>query len=388
MPSRARVQLKAMIDHFLSFGIEGMSRQDRALIRRTRAFGLVLCLFLPIGGISAAVVFHRWSLLAVSFGALGLVALSLRYGYLGGARAVRLIVHATLAVLLSSTTLLALKIGNGSALSVTYPSVLILATCYLLGVRATIGWTIAAIACLAYVVLGGGPPPAPPGTVAVDSVDVFVSRSLVLIWICTLSVVERRFSDRAGAELEFLARHDPLTGLLNRRALEERLVQALARCRRYERQFAVLFIDLDGFKLVNDRFGHIRGDALLREIADRIRSVTRETDAASRIGGDEFTVVIEDYAEPKSVGIYARRLLTLLSQEIELDGVLIDSGASIGVACYPKDATDLEDLVRAADRAMYHAKASGGRCVSSSSELEDDDGEMAAPVGAAVLSVT
>lgn len=365
----------ALLERFLSFGTEGMGRADLALIRRSRAFGIVLGVFLPAAGLSAGFVFERWSLFAASLVAVALLLLSLRYGHLGGARAIRIIVHANLAILLASATWLAVRIGNGSALSVTQPSVLILATCYLLGPRATIGWTAASIGCLAYVMIQAELPPPPVGIPHATRSDIFTSRAMVLMLICAFSVVERRFSDRASRELEFLARHDSLTGLLNRRALGERLSLTLARCRRHERGFALLFVDLDEFKRVNDELGHDRGDVLIRTIAERIRAMTRETDVASRVGGDEFTIVIEELHDEKDIRIYADRLLTSLTRPVEIDGVEISPGASIGAACFPHDATDIAGLLRAADLAMYDAKAEGGNRVRFHSSLALNSGE-------------
>jgi len=384
----ARSVRAALLERFLSFGTEGMGRADLALIRRSRAFGIVLGLFLPAAGLSAGIVFERWSLFVASLVAVALLALSLRYGHLGGARATRIIVHLNLAILLASATWLAIRIGNGSALSVTQPSVLILATCYLLGPRATIGWTAASIACLAYVMTQAELPPPPAGMPHATRADIFASRAMVLMLICAFSVVERRFSDRASRELEFLARHDSLTGLLNRRALGERLSLTLARCRRHARDFALLFVDLDGFKRVNDELGHDRGDALIREIADRIRAMTRVTDAASRVGGDEFTIVIEELHDEKDIRVYADRLLASLTLPVEIDGVEIAPGASIGVACFPNDATDVAGLLRAADLAMYDAKAMGGDRVRFYSSLASGSGESRTAADAIEVDAT
>ena len=364
-----------MLERFLSFGTEGMGREDVALIRRARAFAIVLALFLPSAGLSAALVFDRWSLFTTSLVAVVLLMLSLRYGHLGGARAIRTIVHVNLAVLLASATWLAIRIGNGSALSVTQPSVLILATCYLLGPRATIGWTAASIGCLAYAMTQAELPPPPTGMPHATRADIFVSRAMVLMLICAFSVVERRFSDRASRELEFLARHDSLTGLLNRRALGEQLSLTLARCRRHGRSFALLFVDLDGFKRVNDELGHDRGDALIRAVAERIRSMTRASDVASRVGGDEFTIVIEEYQDEKGIEVFADRLLASLTRPIDLDGVEVSLGASIGVACFARDATGVAGLLRAADLAMYEAKAMGGNRVRFYSSLASGSGK-------------
>ena len=313
-----------------------------------------------------------------------LLLLSLRYGHVGGAGTIRIIVHVNIAVLLASATWLAVRIGNGSALSVTQPSVLILTTCYLLGPRAAIGWTATSIGCLAFVMAQAELPPPPTGMPHATRADIFVSRAMVLMLICAFSVVERRFSDRASRELEFLARHDFLTGLLNRRALGERLSLTLARCRRHARGFALLFVDLDGFKRVNDELGHDRGDALIRTIAERIRAMTRETDVASRVGGDEFAVVIEELQDEKNVRTFAERLLASLTRPVAIDGIEVSPGASIGVACFPSDGTNLASLLRAADLAMYDAKAMGGDRVRFYSSLAAGPAEPRAAADAMV----
>ena len=157
-------------------------------------------------------------------------------------------------------------------------------------------------------------------------------------------------------QMTFLARRDPLTGLLNRRAFDERLREALARAERYGSRVGLLFLDLDGFKKVNDSEGHARGDALLQQCAERIQSVTRATDAAGRNGGDEFVVLLESIAEPKSAETYAARLLELCAEGEGLPGI----DASLGIAVYPDHAGDAEGLTGAADAAMYEAKRAGG----------------------------
>lgn len=362
MPLRIPSSLRGALERFLARGTEGASREDVHLIRRARAFGLVTCAFVLIVGVRGFLAAGNPGLALVSGGTLLFTALMLRVGHLAGGRCLRTMVHAVLGLFLLANTAVAVSLGQAGTISVVNPAVLILATSFLLGPRATIGWTVVSIACLAYVVFTSEiPTPADPD-IHLTHADVFIARALILVLICAISAVERRFSDRTSAELEFLAKHDSVTGLLNRRALEERLAQTLARCDRYERRFALLFIDLDDFKRVNDELGHGRGDLLLARIAARIRSMTRATDAASRVGGDEFIVLIEDYAERKSVEIYADRLLALLSQPVDLHGVEVTTSASIGVASFPQDASDIEGLMRAADQAMYDAKASGGSC--------------------------
>lgn len=153
-----------------------------------------------------------------------------------------------------------------------------------------------------------------------------------------------------------MAYRDPLTGLGNRKAFDEQLGQALLRAGSGGSELALLYLDLDRFKEVNDRFGHDIGDALLRTVAERVRSTLRQPDKAYRLGGDEFAVLLEDSQENNPQRL-AERLLAALVQPIALNGERIDFATpSIGIALYPRHAGDAEGLVRAADSAMYEAK--------------------------------
>ncbi|MBG6469662.1 diguanylate cyclase [Pseudomonas aeruginosa] len=153
-----------------------------------------------------------------------------------------------------------------------------------------------------------------------------------------------------------MAYRDPLTGLGNRKAFDEQLGQALLRAGSGGSELALLYLDLDRFKEVNDRFGHDIGDALLRTVAERVRSTLRQPDKAYRLGGDEFAVLLEDSQENNPQRL-AERLLAALVQPIALNGERIDFVTpSIGIARYPRHAGDAEGLVRAADSAMYEAK--------------------------------
>jgi diguanylate cyclase (GGDEF)-like protein len=155
--------------------------------------------------------------------------------------------------------------------------------------------------------------------------------------------------------------HDPLTGLPNRLLLDDRLQQALATVRRERCQAAVLYLDLDGFKAVNDTFGHELGDELLVEVAYRLRHAVRETDTVARIGGDEFVVVQAGGAQPDTATGLCDRLLQVLARPYVLTGgCRVRINASIGVAVAPLDAMEPAKLLRLADRAMYRAK-DGGR---------------------------
>lgn len=170
--------------------------------------------------------------------------------------------------------------------------------------------------------------------------------------------IVRDVSDQIAYQQQLLemACRDPLTGLGNRKAFDEQLGQALLRAGSGGSELALLYLDLDRFKEVNDRFGHDVGDALLRTVAERVRSTLRQPDKAYRLGGDEFAVLLEDSQENNPQRL-AERLLAALVQPIALNGERIDFVTpSIGIALYPRHAGDAEGLVRAADSAMYEAK--------------------------------
>jgi diguanylate cyclase (GGDEF)-like protein/PAS domain S-box-containing protein len=161
----------------------------------------------------------------------------------------------------------------------------------------------------------------------------------------------------AHARIEYLAHHDPLTGLPNRSLLRERLEQEIARARRREGKLAVLFLDLDRFKNVNDSLGHAAGDRLLREVATRLRSRLRDSDIVCRQGGDEFIVVLSDLKSDTDAAQAARQIIDAMQQPVPLgDDVVVHSSTSIGIALYPEDGSSTSALLKAADMAMYHAK--------------------------------
>jgi diguanylate cyclase (GGDEF)-like protein len=159
-------------------------------------------------------------------------------------------------------------------------------------------------------------------------------------------------------ELRYRALHDSLTGLPNRDLFLDRLNQAIRRQRRTERLLGVLFIDLDGFKPVNDRYGHSAGDHVLQITAKRLRSVSREADSCARFGGDEFGVLLEDLNQPSDARTIAKRIIDLLAQPTTIEGQPIQVTASVGIA-YGDGTQPAEQLVQQADQAMYQAKTNG-----------------------------
>jgi diguanylate cyclase (GGDEF)-like protein len=164
---------------------------------------------------------------------------------------------------------------------------------------------------------------------------------------------------RADERIEYLASHDSLTHLPNREMFNGLLRRAIDSAERYRRQFAVLFIDLDRFKVINDSLGHDAGDMLLVEIGGRLRRALRSGDVVARLGGDEFVVILEETAERHEVERIAGELLSVLSQPLQLSGHECQTTASIGIAMYPSDGADMLTLTKNADMAMYLAKEDG-----------------------------
>lgn len=167
----------------------------------------------------------------------------------------------------------------------------------------------------------------------------------------------------AAQQLLHIATHDTLTGLANRRMLTERLSHALARAERTGEAVAVLFIDLDGFKSVNDKHGHGAGDEVLRDVASRLRRIARATDFVARLGGDEFVILLDTDVHPGSPSMLAERVFDALSAPCRFTGGEAPIGASIGVAMHPPLSNLAADLIRRADAAMYEAKSAGKGCV-------------------------
>ena len=164
---------------------------------------------------------------------------------------------------------------------------------------------------------------------------------------------------RVEEQVRHMAHHDALTQLPNRPLLQDRVGQAIARAKRNREVLALLFIDLDHFKTINDSLGHLVGDRLLQAVAGRLLGCTRAADTVARIGGDEFVVLLGDVDRPESARQVAQKLLEELSAPLELDGHSLQVTPSIGIAVYPSDGEDVETLMRNADTAMYHAKRVG-----------------------------
>lgn len=173
--------------------------------------------------------------------------------------------------------------------------------------------------------------------------------------------LQAQIAARTQAELhaQHLADHDALTGLPNRRLLEDRLARAIVSSQRNGRQSAVMFVDLDRFKAVNDALGHAAGDLVLKEMAQRLVGQLREADTVCRIGGDEFVVVLPEIKHASDAAQVARKVLEQLSRPVPYEGRELTVTPSIGISVYPSDGEDAAALIRNADAAMYHAKDRG-----------------------------
>ncbi len=175
------------------------------------------------------------------------------------------------------------------------------------------------------------------------------------IWIIA-DITERK---EAEERMRHIAQTDALTGLPNRLALLQRLTQLLPEARRHSWQVAIMFLDLDRFKIINDTLGHQIGDQLLCEVASRLSHVVRETDFVARLGGDEFVVILPGINTPSDAAIVANKIIAALSTQIQAEGHELHTSPSIGISIFPDDGQDGDAILRNADTAMYHAKAAG-----------------------------
>ena len=175
------------------------------------------------------------------------------------------------------------------------------------------------------------------------------------VWILA-DITERKQSEE---RMRHIAQHDALTGLPNRMALLMRLAQLLPEARRHGWKIAMMFLDLDRFKIINDTLGHQVGDELLREVACRLSSVVRETDFVARLGGDEFVIILPGISSAADAAVVAGKAIGALSSAIEANGHELHTSPSIGISVFPDDGPDGDTILKNADTAMYHAKAAG-----------------------------
>lgn len=188
--------------------------------------------------------------------------------------------------------------------------------------------------------------------------------SVVILFYLHLSLMRMmKLMHESEQSLHHIASHDALTGLPNRRLMMEHIDQAMQRCKRNQKSMALLFLDLNGFKPVNDQHGHKAGDEVLKQVAQRLSVAMRASDRVARFGGDEFVVLAEDIQDKEDVcGIVAKVDDAIFRPFTLSEGVGVTISTSIGVAIYPRDADDMESLLRLADTAMYEAKNSASNC--------------------------
>jgi len=217
------------------------------------------------------------------------------------------------------------------------------------------------------------------------NVSIVLSLTAFLIWLMAGDLrvaladltTENERVRRSQMRIEFLATHDSLTGLPNRILARDRFGHAIALARRHQTMAALVFLDLDNFKSVNDSLGHPKGDELLRTVGDRLTKVLRDSDTVCRQGGDEFLILLGDVRDSSDVAEIGAKLLGQLTAPFLLDGLEVSTSGSMGIAMYPDDGADFDELLKKADIAMYVAKDAGRNAVRffademSSSVLED-----------------
>lgn len=184
----------------------------------------------------------------------------------------------------------------------------------------------------------------------------FTERDRELLQFVAVQVVAALERKRMHSRLEYMAQHDQLTDLPNRTLFQDRLQMALIKTHREQTRLAVLFLDLDKFKPVNDTYGHTVGDYLLQDVARRLTRCVRESDTVARIGGDEFIILLESIKQCEEAAIVAGKILATLSEPYNLAKVTLQIIPSIGVAVYPENGKDANELIRYADNAMYQIK--------------------------------
>jgi diguanylate cyclase (GGDEF)-like protein/PAS domain S-box-containing protein len=163
----------------------------------------------------------------------------------------------------------------------------------------------------------------------------------------------------SNAKIEFLAHHDPLTNLPNRLLLKARLIKSIEKANELKQRLAIFFIDIDNFKLINDSYGHSIGDEVITYVANRLQKNIRKNDTISRIGGDEFIIVIEDLIEHKDITKIAKKIVADFKEPIKIEKYIFDITISVGISIFPNNGLNVEDLIKHADTAMYSAKNSG-----------------------------
>lgn len=190
----------------------------------------------------------------------------------------------------------------------------------------------------------------------VTNIPILIRNKVVGVYGIAKDVTDRK---QAEEKIRFYAFHDPLTELPNRRSFQEELIKAVSTAAPAANSFAVLFLDIDGFKQINDSLGHAFGDLLLKAFARRLDGCVKESDIVSRVGGDEFTILLRSLTQPKDAEAVAKRILETLQKPFHIEDEHVNVTTSIGIALYPQTGQDPDQLLLHADMAMYKAKEAG-----------------------------
>ena len=346
--------------------LEPVDRDAQA--RRLNQISSVLSVVLVIIGVQT-VLANSWSNSLLVILAMLAVMVGARLNLRGATDAAIVLVLGTMTAVVSVSLWISQGLYSGALLG--YPVILIVAgmVSRLRLFVALLLFMLASVALITCAALFGWQRfvPQPMGLGRMVNVSCILLVCACAVWILandlrqTMQRLQREIQRVKASEASFthLAQHDALTNLPNRLLVSDRMEQAIGQARRYGRRAALLFLDLDNFKNINDSLGHDAGDELLKEVAERLQGAVREMDTVSRQGGDEFLIVLTDVADLDAISAAANHVLNTMTQPFSLKGMQIVTSVSIGVALYPEDGDDFAALLKHADLAMYQAKAEG-----------------------------
>ncbi len=339
-----------------------------AQARRLNQISTVLSVVLVIIGAQTVLAHSGFNSVLVVVAMLA-VMIGARLNNRGATDAAIVLVLSTMTAVVSVSLWTSQGLYSGALLS--YPVILIVAgmVSRLKLFVALLLFMLASIAAITWAAMSGWQTfvPTPIGLGRMVNVSCILLVCSCAVWILandlrqTMQRLQQEIMRVKTSEANFthLAQHDALTNLPNRLLVSDRVEQAIGQARRYQRRAALLFLDLDNFKTINDSLGHDAGDQLLKDVAARLQDAVREMDTVSRQGGDEFLIVLTDVADLDDISTVAKHVLHAMSQPFSLKGMQIVTSVSIGAALYPEDGDDFSALLKHADLAMYQAKAAG-----------------------------
>jgi diguanylate cyclase (GGDEF)-like protein len=340
----------------------------RMQARRLNQIANVLSVVLVIIGVQTLVA-HSWLNSSLVLTAIGVVLIGARLNRRGATDRAMLLMLSSMVALVTISMWFNQGLYSGALLC--YPVILIVAG-MVSQLRLFVGLLLVmllSIAGITFASMAGWREfvPLPLGIGRMVNISCVLLVCACAVWILandlreTMQRLQQEILRVKHSEANFthLAQHDALTNLPNRLLARDRMDQAIGQARRYKKQAALLFLDLDNFKTINDSLGHSAGDELLKEVADRLRAAVREMDTVSRQGGDEFLIVLTDVSDLAAISAVAVHVLEQLAQPFALKGMQIVTSISIGIALFPQDGDDFDLLLKHADIAMYQAKAAG-----------------------------